>query len=156
MKEKLLARKLLTDAESALVKRFDIDLFIIHPTLDPSRIEEALGLTAEVVHRVGDRRKTPNGRLLEGTYRDTRWRHKRRFETAGQHFAQRIIELLGDIEAHRGFFHELRTAGGSACVILQLLGDGYLGDTLSQEALKRLADLQLDFGIECYIEPQSD
>src|SRR5262245_2619920 len=111
-----------------MAKRFDVDLFIIHPTLDPSRIEAALRLTAEIVHRVGDKRRTPNGTLLEGTYRDTRWRHKRKFETAGQHFAHRIVELLADLEAYKLFFHELRSTGGSACVILHLLGDGYLGD----------------------------
>ena len=148
--------ELLTDSELVVTKRFDIDLFIIHPILDPSRIAETLGLNAKIVHRVGDQRRTPSGRVLEGTYRDTRWRHSRRFETHGQHFAERIMELLVEIEVHKSFFHELRATGGSACVILHLLGDGYLGDELSRDALKKLVELELDFGIECYIEPQSD
>ena len=151
-----MARNLLTDPDLAVAKRFDIDLFIIHPTLDPARIGEALGLAAKVVQRVGDRRRTPSGRLLEGVYRDTRWRHRRRFETSGQHFAEKIIELLADIETSKAFFHELRSTGGSACVIVHLLGDGYLGDKVSRDTLTKLVDLKLDFGVECYIEPQSD
>ncbi|MBI2740178.1 MAG: DUF4279 domain-containing protein [Rhodospirillales bacterium] len=138
-----------------MTKRFDIDLFIIHPTLDPASIGKTLGLDAKVVHRVGDQRRAPSGRLLEGTYRDTRWRHRRHFKTSGQHFGDKIVDLLADIEPSKAFLHELRSTGGSACVVVHLLGDGYLGDKVSYDTLKKLIDLKLDFGIECYAEPQS-
>ncbi len=58
----------------ATSKRFDVELFIVHPTLDPAEIDVTLGLDAKFSHRVGDQRKTPAGRLLKGTYQDTRWR----------------------------------------------------------------------------------
>jgi Domain of unknown function (DUF4279) len=139
----------------AVVKRFDVELWIVHPTMDPARIDEELSIEASVVHCVGDQRKTPKGTLLTGTYGDTRWRHSRRFETSDQHFVDGVMALVADIEEHKAFFHELRSTGGRACVIVQFLGDGYFGDEMPRDLLKRIVDLELDFGIECYTEPQS-
>jgi len=45
-------------------KRFHVELFIVHPTLDPAEISTALGLEAHFAQRVGDPRKTPKGRPL--------------------------------------------------------------------------------------------
>lgn len=138
-----------------MAKRFDIELLIIHPTMDPAHIDDELNLKAKVVQRVGDPRTAPRGRPLEGTYRDTRWRHSRRFETSGQHFVDGVMELVADIEERKAFFRKLRLTGGSACLIVQFLGDGYFGDEIPRGILKRVVDLELDFGIECYTEPQS-
>jgi hypothetical protein len=143
-----------TDAEAGAPKRFDVELFIVHPTLDPAEITAALGLDAEFAHRVGEQRKTPKGTPLEGTYRDTRWRHSRRHETPDQWFVDKIAELIDCIEPHKAFLKELRSTGGKACLILQFLGDGYFGDEVPRTILARLIDLELDFGIECFADPQ--
>src|SRR5215467_1791975 len=50
------------------VRRFDVELFIVHPTLDPADISAALGMEAHSAHRVGDPRKTPKGTPLSGNY----------------------------------------------------------------------------------------
>jgi len=143
-----------TDAGAGAPKRFDVELFIVHPTYDPAEISAALGLDAKFSHRVGEQRKTPKGTPLEGTYRDTRWRHSRRHETRDQWFGDKIAELLDRIEPHRGFLKKLRDTGGRACVIVQFLGDGYFGDEILQDTLTKLADLELDLGIECFTVPQ--
>jgi hypothetical protein len=137
------------------VERFDIELLIVHPTMDPAEISTALGLDAEFAHRVGEPRKTPKGTRLSGTYQDTRWRYSRRHETQGQWFAGKIAELIDCIEPHKAFLKELRSTGGKACLILQLLGDGYFGDELPHAVLARLIDLELDFGIECFADPSA-
>jgi len=101
-----------TEAEAAnTLKRFDVELFIIHPTLDPVEISTALGLDAHFAHRVGDQRKTPKGTRLSGVYQDTRWRHSRRHETPDQWFADKIAELIECIEPHKAFLKELRSTG---------------------------------------------
>ena len=128
---------------------------IVHPTLDPAEIAAALGLEAEFSHRVGDRRKTPKGTSLPGTYRDTRWRHCRDYETPNQWFAEKVAELVDCLEPYKSFLRSLRSSGGSACVIVQFLGDGYFGNEIPCDLLTRLGDLALDFGIECYTVPQS-
>jgi hypothetical protein len=40
-------------------RRFDVELLIVHPSLNPAEISTALGLEARYAHRVDDRRKTP-------------------------------------------------------------------------------------------------
>jgi hypothetical protein len=145
-----------TDAEANTSKRFDVELFIVHPTMDPQEISTALGLDAKFAHRVGDQRRTPKSKPLSGTYPDTRWRHCRHHETPNQWFASKISELIENIEPHKAFLRELRSTGGKACLILQLLGDGYFGDDIPQAVLARLTDLQLDFAIECFAGAQAD
>src|SRR5262249_10273 len=61
--------------EEGATRHFHVELFIVHPTLDPADISSALGLEAHNAHRVGDPRKTPKGTPLTGNYWDTRWRH---------------------------------------------------------------------------------
>ncbi len=40
-------------------------------------------------------------------------------------------------------------------VIVQFLGDGYFSDNVPLGTLSKMAELQLDFGIECFSVPQS-
>jgi hypothetical protein len=145
-----------TDAETNTSKRFDVELFIVHPTLNPVEIGTALGLDAKFSHRVGDQRKTPKGTPLPGTYHDTRWRYCRRHKTSNQCFAGKIAELIDRIEPHKAFLKELKSTGGKACLILQFLGDGYFGDEIPLPILARLVDLELDFGIECFAASQRE
>jgi hypothetical protein len=143
------------DVEANSSKRFDVELFIVHPTLDPLEIGAGLGLDAKFSHRVGDQRKTPKGTRLPGTYPDTRWRHSRRYETPDQWFVGKIAEFIDCIEPHRDFLKNLRATGGRAAVLVQFLVDGYFGDEIPRDILARLVDLELDLGIECFTDPQS-
>jgi hypothetical protein len=143
-----------TDADPRTSNRFDVELMIVHPTLDPTEISAVLRLNADFSHRVGDQRKTPKGTLLEGTYRDTRWRHSRRHETPDQWFADKVTELIDSIEPHREFLRKLRSTGGKARAIVQFLGDGYYADNIPHETLTKLVELELDLGIECFTDPQ--
>jgi len=75
-------------------RRFDVQLFIVHPTIDPTEITMALGLDAKFSHRVGDRRITPEGTLLEGNYPHTRWRYSARYTVSNQWFADKVDSLM--------------------------------------------------------------
>lgn len=136
-------------------KRFHVELFIVHPTLDPAEISTALGLEAHRAQRVGDLRKTPKGRPLAGNYRDTRWRHCVECSTTDQWFAAEVTSLLDRLEPHKAFFANLRSTGGEAMLIIQFLGDGYLSDEIPHATLVKLVELGLGLGIECYVDPQS-
>lgn len=143
------------DSEEGLARRVDVELFIAHPTLTPAEISAALGLDAQNSHCVGEPRKRPNGELLGGTYRDTRWRHSVEYELRAQWFADKVTDLVDRLLPHRGFLHRVRDTGGDATLIVQFLGDGYLGDNVPVETLAKLAELRLDLGIECFVEPQN-
>ncbi|MBA3518097.1 MAG: DUF4279 domain-containing protein [Rhizobiales bacterium] len=136
-------------------RRFDVQLFIVHPTIDPASITAALGLKADNVQNVGEQRQTPRGALLLGKYRDTRWRHSVRFTVGHQHFAQEITNLIDRLEPHRAFLKSIQQTGGTSTLIVKFLGDGYFGDDVPIDALARMANLGLALGIECYVVPQS-
>jgi hypothetical protein len=139
--------------EEISVCRFYLDLFIVHPSIDPCEITLALGLEPSNAHRFGDRRATPKGRPLEGTYPDSRWRHSVRHEIKGRFFAGKIDELLDQLLPHRDFLHQLRATGGQATLIVYFI-DGYFADSIANETLSKAVDLQLDWGIECLMTPQ--
>jgi len=145
----------MTELTEDTSRRFDVELFIIHPTIDPAEITATLGLEGHVIHRVGDTRKTPKGTVLSGTYPDTRWRHCVEHTVEGQWFARQLAEFIAGLVAHKQFLAKLRASGGRASVIIQFLGHGYFGDQVSMETLARLVDLESDFAIECFSEPQS-
>lgn len=136
-------------------RHVDVELFIVHPTMSPAEITAALGIEAHFAHRVGDSRKTPKGTPLEGQYRDTRWRHCIRHELTNQWFADNITALVNSLAPHKTFLNHLRATGGSAEIVVQFLGDGYLGDSVPSSTLATMTELQLDFGIECFTVPQS-
>jgi hypothetical protein len=138
------------EAEQQTSRRFDVDLFIVHPTVDPAEISLALGLEAKFSHRVGDQRKTPAGTLLSGLHEDTRWRHSRRYWTSDQWFADKLVDLIDQLEPHKEFLKKLTASGGRNSVIVQFLGDGYFGDKVPHDILYRLAVMDLDLGIECF------
>jgi hypothetical protein len=137
------------------LKRLDVELFIVHPTMDPDDITAALGLEPSHARRIGGNRKTRKGTPLLGEYPDTRWRHSVRHDVRGQHFASEVAALLDRLSPHKAFLAELRATGGQATLVVQFLGDGYFGDMLPLNTLSKLIDLQLDLGIEAFTVPQS-
>jgi hypothetical protein len=144
-----------TDSTKGTSRRFDVELFIVHPTMDPAEITTALGLEGHFVHPVGAQRKTPSGMLLPGKYKDTRWRHSIRHHVEEQWFAAAVGEFVERLLPHKAFLHHLRSTGGRAMLIVQFLGDGYFGDEIGRPTLAKLVELELDFGIECFSTPQS-
>jgi hypothetical protein len=134
------------------VYRFDVELFICHPSLTPAEITAALGLEGHTAHRVGAPRTTPNGRPLPGYYPDTRWRHSIRYELRDQWFgfAEKVAMLVDRLLPHKEFLHHVRATGGRATVILQFLSDSHFSDAMPLDALAKMVELQLDFGIERY------
>ena len=144
-----------TDMVDRTSRRFDVELFIVHPLLDPADITRALGMEGHFWHRVGDQRKTPKGSLLSGVYPDTRWRHSIRHTVTEQWFASELVDFIARLEPHKEFLANLRETGGSATLIIQFLGDGYLADEIPLSTLATLNGLGLSLGIECFVDPQS-
>lgn len=146
----------LDDSDNRSTVRVSVALFIIHPTMKFAEISQALGLEPHFIHEVGSLRKNPKGDLLGGRYRDTRWRHVNRYEFRNQHFAHKITDLVDRIEPHKEFLQRLRATGGTATIIVDFLGDGYHGDNVPLSTITKMAELQLDFGIEVFNVPQSE
>lgn len=145
----------LSDCDEEPNRRFDVQLLIVHPTLDQAQITAALGLQPAWQHTVGTRRSTPSGTILPGTYPDTRWRHIIRHEVGSQWFADQLDDLVDRLVPHKNFLTGLRSTGGEAQIIVAFLDDGYFGDTIRRETLAKLVELELDLGVECFAVPQA-
>lgn len=137
-------------------RSFNVVVFIVHPTMAPADITSQLDMLPQYSRCVGDPQMTPTGRMIGGTWPDTRWRFSVRYETWDQYWVDEIDELVGRLVPHKSFFERLRQTGGEAQLIVQFLGDGYFGDTVSHNTLATLANLKLDFGIECFNVPQNE
>lgn len=135
-------------------RRFEVDLFIVHPTLDPADITAALAFEGHFTQTVGRPRATPIGTPLKGTYRDTRWRHCVRYEVEGQWFAKEVSNFVRSLLPHKDFLKDLRRTGGRAELIIAFL-DGYFGDDLPRDTLAMLVELDLDLGLEVFMIPQT-
>lgn len=136
------------DQGQAGCRRLDVELFIVHPNIDPLEISNALGLKAQNVRRAGDRRATPKGRLLEGNYPDTRWRYSVQYTVSDQWFADKIKLFLDSLEPHKVFLKHLHDTAGRSSLVVQFFG--YASDSLPISTLKRIVDLELELAIECY------
>jgi hypothetical protein len=72
-----------------------------------------------------------------------------------QFFAVEVSRFVDGLAPHKAFLANLNSTGGRASVIIQFLGDGYLSDELPRATLAKLVELELDFAIECFTDPQS-
>jgi hypothetical protein len=140
--------------QTSASRRFDLALFIIHPTLSPTEITAGIGLQPHFVHAIGEQRTTPAGTLLPGEYKDTRWRHCIRHEVQDQRFVPILENFVDSMSRHGAFFERVKSTGGSTCLMVSFLGDGHFGDALPTATLAKIADLQLDLGIEVFSAPQ--
>lgn len=143
------------DSEGETQRRFELQLFIKHPSIDPAEITATVGLEPKIQSRVGDARKTPKGTPLPGVYPDTSWRYGERHYVEKQWFASRVEELVDRLLPHKAFLLSLRESGGRTWIIVEFLGDGYFGDEISLRTLAKLVELGLDFGIEVFAVPQN-
>jgi hypothetical protein len=129
------------------LKEFHVELFVSHPTMDPSDITAALGLEAAIERRAGDPRMTPKGTILPGKNPKTWWRHCREYQVEGQWFAGKVTEFVESLAPHKSFFTRLRAEGGRAEVVLQFL-NGYTSDSIPPATLASMGELGVSFGIE--------
>jgi hypothetical protein len=132
-------------------RRFDVELFIVHPSIDPAAISAALGLEGHIAHAAGADRVSSKGIALPGQYPDTRWRHSVRHTVTHHWFALALAEFVDRLMLRKAFLHHVRATGGQATVVVQFFNDGYLGDQLKSDTLAKLAQLRVDFGIECFV-----
>jgi len=135
--------------------RFGLQLFVVHPSIEPDAIGAELDLQARFSHGAGWPRHLPDGGRLLGSYPDTRWRYVEEHCSADGHFAESLMTFVERLEARKQAIQGLTSSGASLTLIIAFLGDGYYGDGLSTSLLRRISDLGVELGIEVYGEPQA-
>ena len=90
-------------------RRFDVEIFIVHPEMTPSEITSQLGVEPQNAHCVGDTRVAPNGRVIGGRWPDTRWRYSIRYERSDQWFVKEFDLMVDRLVSHKSFLLQLRS-----------------------------------------------
>jgi len=86
------------------IKRsFKVSLSITHPTIDPGDISRALSLSPSRQSKVGQRRVTPTGTLLDGTYQFSSWGHA--FDASSvTDLSEFLPSLVDRLKPHAAYF----------------------------------------------------
>ncbi|HTY50726.1 MAG TPA: hypothetical protein VMB48_13640 [Steroidobacteraceae bacterium] len=103
---------------------FTISLRIRHPTIDPCRITDAIGLEPQHTWKAGDPRRDPEGGQLDGVFRESYWTGRLMGQpqlSSGQLSVESVlIQILAHLRRAQGFLDQLHAEGGVAEVHVSL------------------------------------
>jgi hypothetical protein len=131
---------------------FTISLHIRHPTIDPSRITETLGIEPQHTWKSGDPRRDPGGGNLAGVYRDSYWMGRLMDEpqlSSGRLSVESVLlQTLTQLRRSQAFFEQLNSNGGRAELYVSLFARENFRLELSPESLALLGRLGLAIALE--------
>jgi hypothetical protein len=129
--------------------RFSLAVAVRHPDIDPAAISSALGRTPYQAWQAGMPRRTPSGHPMPSVGRESYWICTT--EIRGQrNFFAALVEEADRLASCADFLHGIAAAGGRVGLVVSLPGGVNIGATLPHAALKRLAELPIDLGIEVF------
>ena len=134
------------------IKRsFKVSLGITHPTLDPKDISRALSLSPSQQRKLGQRRVTPKGTLLEGTYQFSSWSHA--FDTSGvTELTEFLFSISERLKPHASYFSDLVREGGSVELFCGIFADDNWDENFHHTLLRRLADMAMNLRLDVYLK----
>jgi hypothetical protein len=100
--------------------------------------------------KVGERRCTPRGKILDGYRRDSYWCSEK-LTGFQDDPSQALIEHIEALERKRAFIEKFIAAGGSVELFIGWKFPGPSGgEEFDSKTLKRLGDLGIDLSIDIY------
>lgn len=131
---------------------FTLSLRIRHPTIDPTRITQTLGIEPQHSWCAGEKRSDPIGRPLEGVYNDSYWMSRLTEDprlSAGESSVESLLnELLARFRRLQPFFDELRAGGGVAELDVTVFARENFRFDLSVDSLAALHRVGLGIALE--------
>jgi hypothetical protein len=105
------------------------------------------------IWKVGDPRKTPSGKALQGVYPDSYWsaRMMTRASSTDQDLAAPLGTILDELSPKKDLVVDFPTRGGKAEFFIGWFFDeGNSGEVLGHALLRRLADFCIDLSFDVY------
>lgn len=127
----------------------DVSLRVYHPTIDPERISQELGISPGRKWVAGTPRATPAGQALEGVYEYSYW-VVRMVPKAGQTLPEFLAAIIVKLEAHKGLLNEITGTGGRLQLYISFFVSKNAGEIMDWELLWKLAQLRLSLAIDIY------
>jgi Domain of unknown function (DUF4279) len=133
---------------------FTVSLHIRHPTIDPARITQTLGIEPQHTWQAGGPRRGPTGEELEGVYRESYWTARLMDEpqlsAEGVSVESVLRETASLLRRSRGFLEQLSSDGGVAELQVSLFARGDFRLELPAESLALLGRLRLEVVLDVH------
>jgi Domain of unknown function (DUF4279) len=135
--------------------RYQIDLSINHPSIDPAKITSALKLQPDQTRIAGAERMSRGGQSLGGHWSYSTWA-KKLFEGAWPDIplSTSLRTTLSQLAPHAGFLLQIHAEGGSSLLSVGWFFDGISGDKFDVDLLTRFSELGI--GLELHIYTPDD
>ena len=130
---------------------FEVRILIKHAFIDPTSINNRLGIRYSNAWGVGEQRRTPKGTILNGTYEYTMWNYSKWFEFSGG-IENEIDEILLILSGNLTFVREIVRTGGVVSVILNIPGNKHFFGEISQKHMHSITTLGIKFEFEVFPE----
>jgi len=129
---------------------FSVALRCHHPVWDPNQISSALGMTPKIAWDVGAPRRTPDGELLGGKYKDTYWCSQDLEGFSGDPVGT-LTKYLDILERRRLSIQAIVDTGGRLEFFIGWgMGGPSDGEELSGGLLRKLGELGIGLSICVY------
>lgn len=129
--------------------KLELSLRITHPSIDPDKISTILNLKPSVTHRVGENRKTPKGRQLDGVYTHTYWNYKLPNDSI-ESLSNLIDSMNQRLVENKKFLVDLVEAGGEIEYFIGCFSPFNIGDTLDWRLLEQCVQLRVNLSLDIY------
>jgi hypothetical protein len=121
--------------------------------MDPEVFTERLKMEPQTKWKLGDRRKTPTGTLLEGHYERSYWYSllSRPEDPDDVDLPGYLDRTLKHLTAHQEFFQEIRITGGKVELFVGVFaGAGNIGATLTHDLMADFGKMGMDLAVDIY------
>jgi hypothetical protein len=122
---------------------FTVSLGIRHPCIDPAEITQALGFEPQHSWKAGDKRRTAQGRLLDGNYRESYWTGEFRELDASLRGVVEIeavlLQAVVQLRRSQAFLSRLQSEGATVELCVEVAGGSEFTFTLSPQLTSMIA-----------------
>jgi hypothetical protein len=139
---------------------FTISLRIRHPSIEPSRITQTLGIEPQHTWKAGDPRRGPAGGELEGVYRESYWMARLMEEpqlSSEQVSVESVLmRTLSQLSRSHYFLEQLHSEGGVAELHVSLFAREHFRLDLSAASLALLGRHRLAVALDVHAHAPHD
>jgi hypothetical protein len=128
---------------------FSISLRISSKSIDPLEISDKLNLRPKWLHKIGEARRTPKGRQLDGFYESSYCSFQ--LNIKNNEGLYNAIDGAADLfSPYKDLFHRIRNDGGRVEFFVGWFSENNTGEILDFALLGKLHELQIDLALDIY------
>ncbi|ESK53809.1 hypothetical protein [Acinetobacter tjernbergiae] len=131
---------------------FILHFYIKHTYKPLALIQKKIPLPMSNGWDIGTERRAPNGEKLGGIRKETYWNYQIQIQGRRDFFNYSVTFLIDLIQKHQleEFFQEITSDGGEVNLIINLMSNRNIGDTLTIKQLQLLAKYNINLGVEYF------